>query len=461
MTNRIIISSGNLVTLPINSTSEYRCIIVGTDGCVLIANRATCDIVSLCTIPQTEELLLQKFIDMGYTSANMPEIVECVDQLLKSNVLIIDNGEISRGISSRKSALEHVPATPTTLYLHPTHKCNLNCKYCYNNTVKEINDIDAAEMTIAEWESIVEQIVDAGVKSIIVTGGEPMLRQELLSIWGKAKKAGIHVTFGTNGTLITESNIKTLADAVSMVSLSIDSYTSSLHDEVRGYGTHEKVVNATKLLGKHGVPWQGQTVIHSENYDTVSKTAKYVKSLGAIRHTASFLIECNADTEPTQVGGLEEGLVSSKINPDEDKSMGIHRKCGAGRSLASIDPYGRMYPCHLLHTPQYQTMSLKSARFLEEWRESAGLQRYREFEYDSIESCNNCLFFELCLGGCRGIAMLKSKRVNGFVGDMYCRRKKQGIVQLALQKAQNWLDTGGKDSENIIVLAEDSEYCNE
>ena len=77
------------------------------------------------------------------------------------------------------------------LYLHLTNKCNQECRYCYNQTFRTAND-HKTELTLAEFEEIIQEFSDIGVESIVFTGGAPLLSPGLLKLAAQAKKILVH-----------------------------------------------------------------------------------------------------------------------------------------------------------------------------------------------------------------------------------------------------------------------------
>lgn len=445
----VFVADDELITIPVNS--ELTAVLSCRSGIVIAVKKPVADIISLCSIPQTTETLIDQLHGLGYQNVDEAEIVQCLQKLRSEKVILLDCQEHLTSHEQRSFKIPFIEKTPKIFYLNPTHMCNLQCKYCYNDTIRKSSLTSLDELTTEEWNSVIDQIVDICAESIVVTGGEPLLRPELLSVWKKAKTAGLHVTLGTNGTLITdEHDAEVIAESFSLVSLSIDSWNREDHDFCRGAGSHDKVLRAAELLSQVGAQWQGQMVISARNHGDYAHTSAYVKSKGAFRHTASFLISAD-DCPIDEVAGIEKGLVSTEIQSEELREVGLHRNCGAARTVASIDPYGRMFPCHLLHCPEYGTPSLRSISLTHAWFDSEGLARYRNLNYASISPCGGCKYFSLCLGGCRGIAFLKTGSASGFVGNLFCRRRKRYITQLASSKAMQWSMTRQKAGEALAL----------
>ncbi len=109
-------------------------------------------------------------------------------------------------------------------------RCNLTCKHCYSTSA----DIDfKGELDTAEALDVIDQLHAAGVKVLVLSGGEPLMRPDIFQLAERARQYGFYVALSTNGTLINESNIEQIAAAeFDYVGISIDGLPE-IHDEFR------------------------------------------------------------------------------------------------------------------------------------------------------------------------------------------------------------------------------------
>jgi radical SAM protein with 4Fe4S-binding SPASM domain len=141
-------------------------------------------------------------------------------------------------------------APPTFVNIELSNKCNLQCKFCWFHGENGVgNKYKDSELTTEEVFLLINQL-DQFKPSIYLGGSEPFIRKDFLSILRYIKKHKLNVAFTTNGTLInTPINNE-------LVSLAIDNMTFSLdgdektHDEIRGKGIFQKVVNNIRQLGE-------------------------------------------------------------------------------------------------------------------------------------------------------------------------------------------------------------------
>jgi len=113
-----------------------------------------------------------------------------------------------------------------------TQECNLNCKHCYSDSVDQAAP---DELTTEEAFRLMDDLSKWGVGLLVIDGGEPLCRQDLLDIVKYASSKGLRTTIGSNGTLIDKAMATEMLDAgVKCVAISVDGTNSQTHDSFRG-----------------------------------------------------------------------------------------------------------------------------------------------------------------------------------------------------------------------------------
>lgn len=113
-----------------------------------------------------------------------------------------------------------------------TRRCNLHCAHCYTDSMDRAYP---DELSTSEAISMVEAIAASGSPVLLISGGEPLRRPDILEVAGHARAAGMRVVLSTNGTLLTEETAEALARVgVSYVGISIDG-PPAVHDRFRGH----------------------------------------------------------------------------------------------------------------------------------------------------------------------------------------------------------------------------------
>ncbi|MBO6209478.1 MAG: radical SAM protein, partial [Schwartzia sp.] len=113
-----------------------------------------------------------------------------------------------------------------------TNACNMYCAHCYRDAGCKAED----ELSTAEAKKMLGEIARAGFKIMIFSGGEPLLRPDIIELVRHASGLGLRPVFGTNGTLITEEKARELKEAGAMgMGISLDSLDAKKHDEFRSF----------------------------------------------------------------------------------------------------------------------------------------------------------------------------------------------------------------------------------
>ena len=111
-----------------------------------------------------------------------------------------------------------------------TNACNLYCEHCYRDAGARVED----ELNTEEGLHLIDEIARTGFKIMIFSGGEPLLRDDILELVAYARDQGLRPVFGTNGTLLTGAMAGKLKSAGALaMGISLDSVHSAKHDRFR------------------------------------------------------------------------------------------------------------------------------------------------------------------------------------------------------------------------------------
>ena len=132
-----------------------------------------------------------------------------------------------------------------------THRCNLKCIHCMVNAA--FGQSDEEHFDTKTICAFLDKIVAAKPKNITLTGGEPLLRSDFLTILGYLRSIyNGKITLMTNGTLITPKNVEEIVSQIDSIDISLDGADEESCAVIRGKGVFEKVVSSIKLLQSHG-----------------------------------------------------------------------------------------------------------------------------------------------------------------------------------------------------------------
>ncbi len=172
-----------------------------------------------------------------------------------------------------------------------TRRCNLECAHCYISAGP--SESADGELTTDECLRIAEEILELNPSPMfILSGGEPLLRDDLTTIAAFASKRGATVVVGTNGTLLTNDRIAALKDAgVSGVAVSVDSLDQRYHDNFRhGRGSLEATTQALARLREHRMDFIIQTTATKGNRSELARLVAWAAEQGAVSFNLYFLV---------------------------------------------------------------------------------------------------------------------------------------------------------------------------
>ena len=187
-----------------------------------------------------------------------------------------------------------------------TRSCNLLCAHC-RGSASPASYSD--ELTTDECFHLVGQILEVGRPIIILTGGEPLVRSDILQIAKYAVSKGLRVVMGTNGTLITEEMAWKLKGVpISRLGISLDFPVAELQDEFRGQnGAFAAVMAGIANAQKAGIEIQINSTITKLNVSNLDELLSLALEVGAVAFHPFLLV-------PT---GRGKGLKSVELSPQE------------------------------------------------------------------------------------------------------------------------------------------------
>ena len=216
-----------------------------------------------------------------------------------------------------------------------TTKCNLKCKHCYSDSVEQAAP---DELSTDEAFRLMDDLSHWGIGLLIIDGGEPLCREDLLGIVKYASSKGIRTTIGSNGTLIDKSMATKLVEAgVMAVAISIDGADAQTHDSFRGIsGAFEETTKGVEACRNASLPFQLNMVIRKDTLSQLEDMLRLAVEYGA---NAAELFDLVA------AGRAKEECKEQVLNPDERRqSMELLADAQVDYPLIIRVPACPMYP---------------------------------------------------------------------------------------------------------------------
>lgn len=315
-----------------------------------------------------------------------------------------------------------------------TPRCNLNCKMCYVRLTPQQMAPIGTERTTEQWLSLAKEAKDAGMIFLLITGGEPTLREDFAEIYEGLAKMGLSITINTNGTLITEK-IKRLWKEFPPAQVNITLYGTSSEDYKELCGNSaafESMKDALDWLDCNNILVHLNATIDSNSYHKWKSLEDFANERNLELRMQSYCFppsrrsECTSCSEfsrisPEEAGKLvadeilyREGAESIKRRAENlcsplqkncDLDLGEPMQCLAGRSQFWVTWNGNLTPCGMLHTPATHPFN---DSFMLSWN------KLREI-VESIRLCPECSKCEIA-GSCMNCAAVTFAETGRFDG---------------------------------------------
>ena len=281
-----------------------------------------------------------------------------------------------------------------------TNACNMYCAHCYRDAGCKAEE----ELSTEEGKKLLSEIAKAGFKIMIFSGGEPLMRPDILELVKYASDLHMIPVFGTNGTLITLDMAKKLKEAgARAMGISLDSLDPKKHDTFRSFpGGWEGAVQGMKNCAAVGLPFQIHTTVMDWNQGELEAMTDFAVEIGAKAHHFFFLVPTGRaktiEEESLRAEQYEDVLtrimkkqqeVDIELKPTcapqflriADQlgyKTRFHRGCLAGLSYCIISPRGKVQPCAYLNM---ELGDVRETPFDEIWAKNEVLQKLRTLDY--------------------------------------------------------------------------------
>lgn len=315
-----------------------------------------------------------------------------------------------------------------------TRRCNLKCVHCRSSSEIEIKG--HPDFSTEEGYRIIDDIASFASPVIVLSGGEPLLREDIFDLATYGTEKGLRMCLATNGTLVTEDICEKINHSdIKMVSLSLDGSTAAVHDDFRNQpGAFAGILKAAELFKKHGIDFLINSSFTKRNKHDVINVYRLAKKLGATAWYMFMIV-------PT---GRGEDIMEELIPPEEYEEMlewhyemeknedsilvrptcaphyyrvrlqknkesgekveqrnlkfstGGSKGCLAGQLIALLDVDGNVLPCSYF---PLSAGNIRENSFKHIWENSSLLKELRDFS-SYKGSCGACEYIRIC-GGCR------------------------------------------------------------
>ncbi|MFL9827407.1 pyrroloquinoline quinone biosynthesis protein PqqE [Rhodoplanes sp. SY1] len=340
---------------------------------------------------------------------------------------------------------------PLGLLAELTHRCPLGCPYCSNPLSLEPR---TDELDTATWSRVFHEAAALGVLQLHLSGGEPVLRPDLVDLVAAARAAGVYTNLITSAVGLTEQRLAALVEAgLDHVQVSIQDVDPGEADRIaRRPGAFARKRRIAEEAVRLGLPLTVNCVIHRGNIGRIPAIVALAEALGAGRveiahaqyHGWALANRSALMPTPDQVAtaaaaldvareAVRGRLIVEAVMPDHH--AGLAKPClgGWGRRSLNVTPSGLVLPCHAAQTiPGLAFWSVRDQPLDRIWRTSPAFAAFRGTDW-MREPCASCAWRDRDFGGCRcqALALTGDARAT----DPACRLSPHHAIVVGLAAA--------------------------
>ena len=303
---------------------------------------------------------------------------------------------------------------PLNVQLDLTYRCNERCVHCY------LDHDDHGEMTTAEIKHLLDEMADAGVFILTLSGGEIFLRKDFFEILEHARQLMFCVKLKTNAVLIRESEASRIRDlGVESIQVSIYSHRPEVHDAITLVkGSLKRSLDAIRFLKSQGLKVVIANVLMSQNMQDYAGVRALASEIGVectLDPTVTPMMDGNRSTLSLGVtsSDLQQVFRDASLVGDVDEFCAIAAEpgeseleatpCSAGHTACYVSPYGDVFPCVQFPLP---TGNIRQQRFVDIWRHSTEMNEVRSIRVKDLTTCTSCSHVSSCTR-CPGLAFME------------------------------------------------------
>ena len=283
-----------------------------------------------------------------------------------------------------------------------THRCNLRCVHCYLGGERVGVPGGSDESDTSFWCGIADQLAEAGCLSVLITGGEPLLRDDFAEIYRHVARRGILTTVFTNATRVDETVLDAFAEfPPQLVEVTLYGASEDVFDRVTGVpGSFRRCLAGLDALVRAKVRIGLKSMIMVENRHEIPTMRAMAEARGAaFRVDPALFPRRDGDDGPLEhrVPAAEAVALEMADEALRDRSAEYFQRmrtvapadrlysCMAGRTGFHIDPSGTLLPCLMVTSHGFD---LHKGTFLTGWREV--IPRFLEQEVAPDYECHRC-----------------------------------------------------------------------
>jgi len=312
---------------------------------------------------------------------------------------------------------------PISFDLEITARCNNNCKHCYINLPEDDLEAKAKELSLQEINRITDEAASMGTLCCLITGGEPLLREDFKDIYLYLKKKGFLVSVFTNATLITDEEVKLFKKYPPRnIEITVYGVNEETYEKVtRRPGSFNTFTQGLNHLLKNGIKIRFKTMALRSNITELPEIAKFCRErtkdyfrfdpflhlrfnggpmrneeIKSERLSPKEIVELER-SDPERFQSLEKSCDKLIVPEFSQHSCDHLFHCGAGNGSFTVSYDGFFRLCPSLRHPDC-LYDLRKGSLTDAWDTFVlQVRELRSNKKEFLENCRVCPIINLCL----------------------------------------------------------------
>ncbi len=350
--------------------------------------------------------------------------------------------------------LNHAPK-PFWLLAEITYRCPLHCAFCYNPTDYVTHTQN--ELSTEQWIKVLRDARKLGALQLGISGGEPLLRDDIEEIVAEAGSLGYYSNLITSGVGLTEKRIAEFKrGGLDHIQLSMHDITKDINNFITDTNTFELKKKVAAMIKEYDYPMVLNVVIHRYNIEHIGEILEMAEQIGAdyveLANTQYYgwSLLNRSQLMPTREQLDKAEAITNRFRERVGNRMKVFfvvpdyyadrpKKCmnGWGEVFMIVTANGDVLPCHSARSlPNLAFPNVRDGTSVEWiWNESPAFNKYRGDDWMK-EPCRSCPEKGKDLGGCRCQTYLLTGDAE--MADPVCSKSpKHDLILKAIEDAKN------------------------
>jgi radical SAM protein with 4Fe4S-binding SPASM domain len=338
-----------------------------------------------------------------------------------------------------------------------TLNCNLRCKHCYINAGESLEgnlSFPVIKKTLDELVDLHSE--DMRAKRIVITGGEPFLRKDIIDIVNIIKERGFRTLINSNGLMIRDEHLQQLRGYDGLqICISLDGIKDS-HEKIRGIGTYEPTIKQIRRISEAGINTAINMLCHKGNYRELSQVIEETLDIELRGVNPVPVVSMGRANdyhiEPVPEKDLFREIFNLQTNPAYHERMTRtsllnfmgalacnvkSNYCGTGtRGTFFISYQGNVYPCPNMRNDLFIMGNVNENSLGEIINGNPIIESLGKLSVDNMnDQCPQCDVKYFCGGYCRGETFFNTQDIKA--PYVRCREYKEGILEAMWELSSN------------------------